>query len=102
MVFLFVKIFLALNMIYRQAEITDITQIQIVRHSVNENTLSDPALVTDADCVNYITQRGKGWVCELNNEIVGFAIVDLKEIISGRCSFVQIMKVKVSAKRFTI
>lgn len=79
MVFLVVKIFLALNMIYRQAEITDITQIQIVRHSVNENTLSDPALVTDADCVNYITQRGKGWVCELNNEIVGFAIVDLKE-----------------------
>jgi GNAT superfamily N-acetyltransferase len=22
--------------------------------------------------------RGKGWVCEINNEIVGFSIADLK------------------------
>ena len=24
-------------------------------------------------------ERGKGWVCEIENNIVGFAIVDLKE-----------------------
>jgi GNAT superfamily N-acetyltransferase len=23
--------------------------------------------------------RGKGWICEINNEIVGFSIADLKE-----------------------
>lgn len=66
-------------MIYRQAEIPDIPQIQIVRHTVKENTLSNPALVTDADCEEFITQRGKGWICEVNGDIVGFSIVDLKE-----------------------
>lgn len=66
-------------MIYREATITDIPQIQIVRNSVTENTLSDPNLVADDDCVEFITNRGKGWVCEINNEIVGFSIVDLQD-----------------------
>lgn len=66
-------------MIIRESTIDDIKQIQIVRNSVTENTLSNPDLVTDEDCREYITQRGKGWVCEINNEIVGFSIVDLKE-----------------------
>lgn len=64
-------------MIIREAKVEDIAQIQIVRHSVKENILSNPDLVTDEDCVNYITNRGKGWVCEINKEIIGFAIVDL-------------------------
>jgi GNAT superfamily N-acetyltransferase len=62
----------------REAKIEDIKQIQIVRNAVTENTLSNPNLVTDADCEAYITIRGKGWVCEIENQIVGFAIVDLK------------------------
>ncbi|MCX2477419.1 GNAT family N-acetyltransferase [Pedobacter sp. MC2016-05] len=66
-------------MIYRQAEISDIAKIQIVRHSVKENTLSNPLLVTDADCEEFLTQRGRGWVCEIDGNIVGFSIVDLKE-----------------------
>ncbi len=66
-------------MIYREAQLTDIPQIQVVRHTVKENTLSNPALVTDADCEDFITRRGKGWVCEINGEVIGFAIVDLQE-----------------------
>lgn len=66
-------------MIIREAKTEDIKQIQIVRNSVIENTLSDPALVTDEDCKEFITVRGKGWVCEIDNEIVGFSIVDLKD-----------------------
>jgi GNAT superfamily N-acetyltransferase len=66
-------------MIFREAVIADIPQIQIVRHSVKENVLSNPALVTDADCEEFISRRGKGWICEINREIVGFAIADLKE-----------------------
>lgn len=66
-------------MIFREAQTTDIPQMQIVRHSVKENQLSDPALVTDADCEEYITIRGKGWVCEIHTQVVGFAIADLKE-----------------------
>jgi len=66
-------------MIFREAKINDIKEIQIVRNSVTENILSNPNLVTDEDYVEFITQRGKGWVCEIDNEIVGFSIVDLKD-----------------------
>jgi GNAT superfamily N-acetyltransferase len=66
-------------MIYREAEISDIAQIQFVRHAVKENRLSDPALVPDKDVEEYMTERGKGWVCEMDKKIVGFAIVDLIE-----------------------
>lgn len=66
-------------MIIREASIDDIAQIQIVRNSVKENTLSDPALVSDDDCVTFLTLRGKGWVCEINDEVVGFSIVDLRD-----------------------
>ena len=65
--------------IFREANITDIKQIQKVRHSVRENVLSNPGLVTDEDCEEFLTKRGKGWVCEIENNIVGFAIADLKE-----------------------
>lgn len=66
-------------MTIREAIVDDIKQIQIVRNSVTENALSDPNLVSDKDCEEYITLRGKGWVCEMDKQIVGFAIVDLKE-----------------------
>jgi GNAT superfamily N-acetyltransferase len=65
--------------IFREATVADIRQMQIVRHSVKENVLSNPDLVTDKDCEEYITLRGKGWVCEIENTIVGFAIADLLE-----------------------
>lgn len=44
----------------REATINDINQIQIIRNSVKENILSNPNLVTDADCIEFITIRGKG------------------------------------------
>lgn len=66
-------------MIFREARIADIKQIQFVRNAVTENTLSNPDLVTDKDCEEFITARGKGWVCEIDGQIVGFAIADLKE-----------------------
>jgi GNAT superfamily N-acetyltransferase len=66
-------------MVFREATIADIPQIQIVRNAVKENTLSDPALVSDADCEEFMTVRGKGWVCEVEQLIVGFAIADLQD-----------------------
>jgi GNAT superfamily N-acetyltransferase len=63
--------------IFREAVIADIAQIQVVRHAVNENRLSDPSLVPDQDVEDYISRRGKGWVCEADGKIVGFSIVDL-------------------------
>ena len=66
-------------MTIREAKIDDIKQIQIVRNSVIENTLSNPDLVTDNDCREFMFERGKGWVCEIDNQIVGFSIADLKD-----------------------
>jgi GNAT superfamily N-acetyltransferase len=66
-------------MIIREARLNDIPQIQVVRNSVNENPLSDPALVPDSDVQDYITRRGKGWVCEMNGTIVGFSIVSVMD-----------------------
>ena len=64
---------------FREAKVDDIPQIQIVRNSVKENMLSDPNLVTDEDCRIFITERGKGWVCEKERRIIGFSIADLQD-----------------------
>lgn len=64
-------------MIFREAQVNDIKQIQLVRNAVKENVLSDPSLVPDNDVEEFITNRGKGWVCEIDGTIVGFAIADL-------------------------
>lgn len=63
---------------FREANKSDIRQMQIVRNSVTENTLSNSDVVTDEDCLDFISNRGKGWVCEIANQIVGFSIADLK------------------------
>jgi GNAT superfamily N-acetyltransferase len=64
---------------FREAGIKDIKALQVIRHAVKENKLSNPLLVTNADVENFIIVRGKGWVCEVDTAIVGFAIVDLVE-----------------------
>ena len=64
---------------FREASISDIFQMQIVRNSVKENQLSNPTLIKDADYEEYLLSRGKGWICEVDNSVVGFAIVDLQE-----------------------
>ncbi|MBN8860197.1 MAG: GNAT family N-acetyltransferase [Sphingobacteriales bacterium] len=64
-------------MIVREAGMADIRPIQIIRNAVEENRLSNPSLVTDEDCRHYLTERGKGWVCTINNRVVGFAIADI-------------------------
>lgn len=48
-----------------------------VRFAVNENALSNRALVTEADNADHLTRRGKGWVGGTAGEIAGFAIVSI-------------------------
>jgi len=62
---------------FREATADDIPQMQIVRNAVKENVLSDPNLVKDADYIPFLQQQGKGWVCEADGKIIGFAIADL-------------------------
>jgi ribosomal protein S18 acetylase RimI-like enzyme len=64
---------------FRQAIPEDIPQIQIVRNSVKENQLSNPNLIPDDLVEEFITKRGKGFVCEIDDKIVGFSIVDFVE-----------------------
>ncbi|WP_207493817.1 GNAT family N-acetyltransferase [Aridibaculum aurantiacum] len=63
----------------REAVSADIPQMQVIRNSVKENILSDPSLVTEKDYEEFMNNRGKGWVCEIDEKIVGFAIADLRE-----------------------
>lgn len=62
----------------RIAEVADIHEMFSVRMSVKENVLNNTALVTDKICEDYITRRGRGWVCEADGKIVAFAIADLR------------------------
>ncbi len=63
-------------MIFREAAVVDIPALQVIRFAVKENVLNNPLLVTEKDYVQYLTVSGKGWLCEINNTVVGFAIVD--------------------------
>lgn len=64
-------------MIFRRATVADIEEMFRVRMAVLENKLSDPSLVTHATCSEMLLEKGAGWVCEAEGEVVGFAIVDL-------------------------
>ena len=64
---------------FREARLSDISAICDVRNTVLENRLADPASVTPEMCAAYLTEIGKGWVCEINGEIVGFSIACSKD-----------------------
>lgn len=66
-------------MLFRDALTDDIPQLAEVRFAVRENVLRNRTLVTEADYVAYLTQRGHGWVCEEAGRIVGFAIADVQD-----------------------
>jgi GNAT superfamily N-acetyltransferase len=66
-------------MYFRPAIASDIPKIQLVRNAVTENVLSNPDLISNAMCEDFIFRRGKGWVCEKDGQVVGFSIVDLTE-----------------------
>lgn len=63
-------------MIFREATTHDIAAMHTVRMAVKENVLYNPALVTEAHYLRYLTTGGKGWVCEVEGTVAGFAIVD--------------------------
>ena len=66
-------------MTFREAKLTDIDQLSVLRLSVKENQLSNPDLIAKKDYETYLSIRGKGWVTESNGQVVGFSIVDLQE-----------------------
>lgn len=64
---------------FREAELKDIPHMMAVRKDVKENPLSTANLITDQDYAAYLSERGKGWVCEIEGKVVGFAVGDLQK-----------------------
>jgi GNAT superfamily N-acetyltransferase len=64
---------------YREAQLSDIKKLYNVRLSVKENMLPDPGFITEREYEKYLTNFGKGWLCEIDDEVVGFAIVGLSQ-----------------------
>lgn len=64
---------------FREAKIEDIPALFEVRHSVKENVLSDPRRVTREMCVAYLSESGRGWLCEIEGEVVGFSVASLED-----------------------
>jgi GNAT superfamily N-acetyltransferase len=60
-------------MSFRRATSADIDAIFVVRFAVKENKLSNPARVTREMCEDYLDKLGRGWVCEIDDQIVGFS-----------------------------
>jgi GNAT superfamily N-acetyltransferase len=66
-------------MIFREATIEDIPAMSEVRLSVRENVLPDPRKITREMYVAYLTEAGKGWLCEEDSEVVGFSVAALAD-----------------------
>jgi GNAT superfamily N-acetyltransferase len=61
---------------FRRARHGDIPTMSRIRLSVTENTLSDPARITRQMYEDFLERLGRGWVAELNGEIVAFCYAD--------------------------
>jgi len=66
-------------MVFREATIKDIPAIAEIRLSVTENVLSDPRKLTPEICADYLSVSGKGWLCKVDGEVVGFSIASLRD-----------------------
>lgn len=61
---------------YRTARPADIPAMSAIRLAVGENKLRDPARITPEMYADYLGALGRGWVCERDGVIAGFAYAD--------------------------
>ena len=66
-------------MLFREARVVDIPALCGVRLSVAENVLSDPRKATPEMYAAYLRGAGKGWLCEIDGEVVGFSVASLTD-----------------------
>ena len=63
----------------REAQDSDIEEMQRVRASVKENTLADYSIMTREMYEDHLSRVGRGWVCERGERVVGIAIANREE-----------------------
>jgi GNAT superfamily N-acetyltransferase len=61
---------------FRRATEADIPAMSRIRLAVRENALSNPARITETMYRNFLDALGRGWVAELDGEIIGFSYAD--------------------------
>lgn len=61
---------------YRVARAQDIPAMSAIRLAVGENKLRDPGRITPKMYADYLDALGRGWVCERDGVIAGFAYAD--------------------------
>lgn len=61
---------------YRIASARDIPAMSAIRLAVQENRLRDPKRITPQMYADYLESLGRGWVCERDGAIAGFAYAD--------------------------
>lgn len=66
-------------MIFREARIEDIPALSELRLSVRENVLSEPGRITFEMYRAYLSEIGKGWLCEVNGEVAGFSVASSRD-----------------------
>lgn len=65
---------------YRVATVADIPFLAAIRFEVIDSTLTDPGLVVSrAMYHDYLTEHGKGWVCEHRKTVIGYSIASLQD-----------------------
>jgi GNAT superfamily N-acetyltransferase len=64
---------------FREAQLSDIKQLYAVRLSVKENILPNPDFISEREYEKYLTHFGKGWLCEMDDQVVGFSIIGLSQ-----------------------
>ncbi|WP_229256478.1 GNAT family N-acetyltransferase [Duganella lactea] len=67
---------LAESITFRQANHLDIPAMSTIRLAVRENALSDPNRITRKMYEDYLELLGRGWVAEINGEVIGFSYAD--------------------------
>jgi GNAT superfamily N-acetyltransferase len=67
-------------MILREATVEDIPGLSEVRLSVYENVLSNPNRITPEMYETYLSETGKGWLCEVDGQVAGFCVASLKDV----------------------
>ncbi len=65
--------------IFREARLSDIKQMQVIRNSVTENELSDPSKITEKMYIDFMQTLGKAWVCDVDNKVVGFSYAAIND-----------------------